>query len=577
MNYLNQLFEQARSLVMSMTPGARILAGLMLVAIALSTTFLVKDIQQAEMELLFNGHVFKESELQLAETAMSNAGLKKYELDGMRIRVPRSDRDQYIKALASGAATPQQMGSATGKALSSANMLEPMLMTKARILEARQQDLAAALERLPFVDKVFVTYDERREGFAGNSQSTASILVLPRNQMPLNDQQKRSIMHQVKAAFAGLEYKNISVMDLNSGSSMSGDSDPLSTEEQRFYQQKHVLEQRLVDKARNLLSDYGEVKVEANVELDPTLRAETEVLTYQGNPVSIQTSLSKKDSESSRPVAGGRPGTEPNAIANRSDSLATRNEQSSKSKEQQESERKLVGQETTLSEKVGFIIRTASLSVAIPYSYYNLAWRREWQELNPGKALTEAPAMTQADLTSLKDTIQNKIQTSLASLLPEPPPGVNAKPRVTVTDYLDMPVEELPSPSLAKTGLLWLADNWQALGMFLIAGIAILAMRSFVNAGGKSSNDEAFERGFDLPLDDTIDSELAAAQAASASLGLEAGETAADASTRGELSSKRARFTNTGQEIRSELSSLIKENPDMAATLLRSWIGGEAA
>ncbi|MFN9915432.1 MAG: hypothetical protein ACK53L_22775, partial [Pirellulaceae bacterium] len=93
MNYLNQLFEQARSLVMSMTPGARILAGLMLVAIALSTTFLVKDIQQADMELLFNGHVFKESELQLAETAMSNAGLKNYELDGMRIRVPRSERD----------------------------------------------------------------------------------------------------------------------------------------------------------------------------------------------------------------------------------------------------------------------------------------------------------------------------------------------------------------------------------------------------------------------------------------------------------------------------------------------------
>jgi flagellar biosynthesis/type III secretory pathway M-ring protein FliF/YscJ len=58
---------------------------------------------------------------------------------------------------------------------------------------------------------------------------------------------------------------------------------------------------------------------------------------------------------------------------------------------------------------------------------------------------------------------------------------------------------------------------------------------------------------------------------------MEAGETAADASTRGELSSKRARFANTGQEIRSELSSLIKENPDMAATLLRSWIGGEAA
>ncbi len=575
MNYLTQLFEQARSLVMSMTPGSRIMAGLMLAAILVSSAFLVQGVGQSDMEYLYGGHAFKESELQLAETAMSNAGLREYERVGMRIRVPRAERDVYIKALATGGATPQQLGSATGKAMSSGNVLESMLMTKTRILDARKQDLANALERLPFVDKAFITYDERREGFSSQTQSTAGIIVIPRNQQALDEQQKRSIMRQVQAAFAGLKYENISVMDGSNGATMQGDTDPMTTEQQRYYQQKILVEHRLRDKARNLLADYGDVKVEATVELDPTLRQETESLKYDEKPITVQTTLSKKDTESIKQENGGRPGTDPNATGsvNQPQKLANGGGQSNKSKEQQETERKIVGRETTLSEKIGLMERSAAFSVAIPFSYYNIAWRRQWQELNPGKPAADAPAMEPTDFKTFKEDIAKKIQSSLASLLPEPPAGIDARPRVTVSDYIDMPVVEPEPASIASTGLIWLAGNWQSLGMFLLAGIALMALRTFVANSNNTRNDDAFDRGFDLKLDEEIDAELATIQAATGETVIGEGEVDAN----GEQSNTRSRFPATDTEIRTELSSLIKDKPDMAATLLRSWIGGDAA
>ncbi len=70
------------------------------------------------MEVLFGGRAFKESELQLAETAMSNAGLREYVRDGLRIKVPKSKRDIYIKALAAGNAIPPEMGNALDTAVS---------------------------------------------------------------------------------------------------------------------------------------------------------------------------------------------------------------------------------------------------------------------------------------------------------------------------------------------------------------------------------------------------------------------------------------------------------------------------
>ncbi len=578
MDFINQLVAQARGLFLSMTPGTRVMAIIMVAAIAISSAFLVRDSQQTKMELLFGGHLFKDSELYRAETAMSNAGLRLYQRDGNRIKVPTSERDLYLKALSEGNAVPRDLGSSLEKALSGGNFLEPLTTTKTRILAARQNDIAEAIGKLPFVEHASVSYDERRDGFATRSQSTAAVMVLPKVGFQITDQHKRGIMRLVQSAFAGLKYEDITVMDLSNASEMNGETDPLNSEQQQYYQQKIQVEQDLRRKAVNLLADYGEVRLEVNVELDPTLREESEKLAYADKPVTVQSTTTKKDSEATKTTAGGRPGTEPNALANKSASLSGGGgDSNSKTKEQQESERKIVGKEKTLTAKVGLQVLNATLSVAIPTSYYNVAYRRQWQDLNTDKAISEITPIKPTEYTQLKNDIKDRIQSSLSAILPAPVAGTSGLLRVTVTDYLDMPVEPLPEASLVQTLTAWLATQWQSVAMLGLAAAALMSIRSFAKVGA-TTDDSAFDNGFGIPLDEATDLDLADLMAANQNApGVDAsGQPIMGGSIEGGGSPDAKRFGNkvpSGSDIRDQLSDMVRDNPDAAATLLKSWIG----
>jgi len=577
MNFINELVAQARGLFLSMTPGTRVMSIIMVIAIAVSSAFLVRDSQQTEMELLFDGHVFKDSDLRQAEMALSNAKLRLYKLDGNRMRIPTAQKDVYLKALSEGDAVPRDLGSSLNKALNSGNFLEPLTTTNARLRAARQSDLSDAIGRLPFVEYASVTYDERRKGFETGTVSTAAVFVSPKPGFTLSDQHKRNIGKQVQAAFAGLKYEDISVMDLSNADSMSGKTDPMSGEQQQYYQQKLQVEQDIRRKANNLLADYGDVRLEVNVELDPTLREETEKLAYADKPVTVQSTTSKKDSDSTKSGNGGRPGTEPNALANKSASLSGGNgDQNSRTKEQQESERKIVGKEMTLTAKVGLMVKNATLSVSLPTSYYTTAFRRQWQDLNPGKTIPQDLPMTTTEYTQLKSDIKDRVQSSLSAILPAPVAGSNPLLRVTVTDYLDIPAEPFIEPSLVQTSIGWLATQWQSVAMLGLAAVALLSIRSFAKVGG-STDDSEFDKGFGIPLDEATDLDLAALMESNqGGPGSESFSEDSSGGVSGSGPGESKRFgakKPSGGDIRTQLSEMVRDNPDAAATLLKSWIG----
>jgi flagellar M-ring protein FliF len=110
----------------------------------------------------------------------------------------------------------------------------------------------------------------------------------------------------------------------------------------------------------------------------------------------------------------------------------------------------------------------------------------------------------------------------------------------------------------------WLAQSWQTLALALIALVAVVSLRGFV-ASAPSSDDSAFERGFDLPLDDASDIDLN---------GLTDDEELAAAGEEGEEGKGTPRFKLSGGELKTDLTSMVRENPDAAATLLRNWIAG---
>ena len=89
MDFLNRALAQVRDLFLSMTPGARITAGLLLAVVVISLAYLLHGGVGGDT-YLFGGASFTPSEQQAMETAFGKAGLNGFEFVGGKVRVARS-------------------------------------------------------------------------------------------------------------------------------------------------------------------------------------------------------------------------------------------------------------------------------------------------------------------------------------------------------------------------------------------------------------------------------------------------------------------------------------------------------
>lgn len=576
MQFVNQLISQIRQLLESMTPGSRMIAVLLLICIVVSSSFLVRGTSSQANAYLYGGRDFSSSELDAMESAFGSSGLHTYERIGRRMSVPASERSAYMKALADNHALPRNLSGSTEDAFDG-NILEPMDVQHQRAQLNKEQNIANAIRTFPFVEDAYLTTSEQKKGFGREKKMTAAVFVAPRMGKVLSDDQKRNIMKLVEKSFAGLKYEDIVIADMSNASSLAGDLDPMTAEDQKYFIAKEQQEAQLKAKALNLLRDYGDVRVEVNMELDTTLREASEILKYSDKTTTLSTSEIKKEVESAKPSAGGRPGANPNATSiNTSKNLDQFAQESSKQKESSVTEQKRPGTEVVVTDKAGLTPKTASIVVALPQTYYKKAFFRQWLDQNPDKTQTDLASIDKTLLlqgvTNIKAEVDKNVQRQLAALLPPEPPGGDRFPRIVVNDYPDSPAIEPPEPKLTDTLLRYAIENWQVVGLFFLSIAALLFLRSVSRSSPAGSADEGFDNGFSLQLEDPATWDLSAlgegAEAMAASVGGGGGESADGQRGR--------RFNTTGGEIKEELTTLVRDNPDAAASLLRTWIGDPA-
>ena len=171
------------------------------------------------------------------------------------------------------------------------------------------------------------------------------------------------------------------------------------------------------------------------------------------------------------------------------------------------------------------------------------------------------PEMTPESLIAIQDETKRSVQEKINAILPKVAAGEDKLPRVLVDSYPDLPVQEPPPVSLATTSLEWLAQSWQMLALVGLVLAALVSLRSFAKTI-PVSNDRDFERGFDLPLDDAIDIDLSSLT--------DAENDSFDSQPAGDASPPKLR--TTGGDIKNDLTAMVRENPDAAATMLRNWI-----
>jgi|LakMenE01Jun11ns_1017448.scaffolds.fasta_scaffold9949900_3 flagellar biosynthesis/type III secretory pathway M-ring protein FliF/YscJ len=563
MNAFSAIGKQISDLVMSMTPAARIMAGLMSAVVVVSLGWItVGGGATSKQEYLFGGRDFSDAELSSWEAAFGDAQLGTYERVGQRIKVPSAQKDLYLKALSTANALPRNFNSYMDSALSNGSPFDPNSLIDKRAVLAREQRLAHMIEGLSGIEQAFVNYDEQRAGFGRKTDRVCSIAVRGRSGYAIPANQLRSIAKLATNSFAGLTEDNVTVSDLNNPNSVfRGNSDPNAPEDNPYFTAQNLWEEYYEKNLNELLDSY-EAKIAVNVVLDPRLVSQSEQIEYR-QPMTVQTSSVSRNSENAKAAPGGQPGASPNGVSNQATSLSVDAAgQSSKTKETQENEKKVAGHQATVEKTAGLVPKSVSVSIGIPESHYRKIAKHRFLVNNPDKTENDAPAPTEGELATIKADEERAVRAAVATIPVGIQAGDDRKAYIEVYSFTDLPVPEIPGPSLADTSLAWMGQYWSTVALLGLVLVSLLMMFSWVKApASQSSAEKRFSEGFGLQVPETPVDSLELSD-----------EAQADGSSR----KKPAALELTGQDLKEDLSMIIKGNPDAAVNLIKTWIG-EAA
>lgn len=553
MDFVNKTFSQVADLFRSMTPGARLTAGLLLAAVVVSLGYLFTHQLSGGDAYLLGGQPFSAHELPAMEAAFGKAGLGNYTVEGNRIRIPRGQQAAYMGALADAGALPADFHKYLTDATANVGPFTSRPQQEEMIKIARQKELALIIRSMQGIENAAVHYDtQKKGGLNKGTVTTASVSVKPRGSQPLDERQVPMIRHLVAGAVAGLLPEQVTVVDLNGRTFSGGKSDGIGG----AFDDPHLARMReyqatFESMILNALSYVPGVTVTASVELNKELHHRQEKDTYDPKAVAVlsqreETSTSTSNSGGS----GGQPGLESQG-PNRPGRLTSASSGSKSEEERSTTEiTNAPSRERTLIDLAALTPKRVAAAVGVPSSYFESIWKQR----NPAPAGQPPKTPDRAALDQIQKEEIEKIREHVTRIL-QPhtaAPDAAAAPLVTVTAFSQVPPSALPEPPTLDKALHWFSASWSTLGMILLAGTGLVMLRSLTRP---SATDAA---AAPLPASPEI------AAAAEPEPGDES-----PPKPKGRLKRK----LGGGPSLREELAEIVREDPDAAANILRGWIG----
>jgi flagellar M-ring protein FliF len=555
MDFLNNAYTQVVDLFRSMTPGARLTSGLLLIVVVVSVGYLFTSEMSGPSADLLHGVQITSNQLLNMEAAFGKAKLTGYKIDGMQIKVPRGQEAVYMAALANDNALPADFSTVMDDELKGGGMFDTDKDRDQRRKNAKEKKLGMVIGLMPGVDRATVLFDtDVLPGFKREKLITASVAVQPAGSGELDTEKVSKIRYFVAGSIAGLKPENVSVTDVN-GRTWHGHAENGGGADDNIYVSlKRTNERDLKAKILNALYYVPNISVEATVTLDTKKNTRTHETKY--DPKALVVRQSEQSTTRSQDSGGtqGRVGFAAQQPPNTAAALAGSGGGGSKEEEEQATSESISvasGQEID-TETVGLTPKLAKVSVGIPVSYF----KKVWQERNPTAEGKDSKGPDQAALDQIRTEESAKIQKYVAQLLPQVEGMADPTELVMVTTFQDIPGKEIPAPGMAQTAMAWLNQYWSTLGMIGVVAISLLMLRSLIRSAPAPAETRAVPGIVNIAthqhqhLEDTSVGSAATAPV-----------------------SRLKRFTGAGPSLRDELSTMVKEDPDTAANILRGWIG----
>jgi len=532
MDTFRRTLDQFRDLYQGMSPSQRgTLIIVPLLVIGAIGLLMYTNSGRSEEHLLA-GKFFAPDELARAQEALRQAGLTEFRVEGQRIAVPTRDVEKYTAALVVNHSLPADFAADFDRMQEKIGLFTPESQRREMMEENRKLKLSKILRAIPDIEDAAIEWDRTKPTGFGQRQPTvtAQVSVLPRNGRELTPELVRSLRMFVAGAVAGLTQENVTVLDMSRGVVFAPprEGDPLydpvlSLTKLRSAEYEAKIAQHL--------SYIPNVLVTAHVELDNMRHSVERQHVVEPKPVTVQSVNKTVTHQSNERPRRAEPGVNSNKPL--SLNYTGGSERSDTSEETLESAINAPSIRNVEKTYEGLQPKSVQVAIAIPESFYRAV---AIQRGIPEGTTDEAKAKFNAAVDAIRIATERDVAAQVATLIPagSPPDSVSVKSIPSLEH--ERPVPQASLLEMAES----LASQWGS-----TAALALFALWALW----------ALQRSVPKPPPQPVP-ELA---------GVGGGAP-------GDLEEEEADEPPQPPTRRDELQSLVRENPEMAASVLSRWI-----
>jgi flagellar M-ring protein FliF len=548
MDFLNQAIGQVRELFLSMTPAARVTAVLLLGVIGISLTFLFQQNASSPDAYLFGGRILQAREVEEVMAAIATAGLNDAEQVGNRIRVPRGQKSAYWAAVAKADAMPTNYDVLDQGQLET-SPFESSESRRQRVKTTKERKVALILRGFDTIADAKVIYDILPpQGLNRRQQATAMVSIRPAIGETLDPRQIKMIKKTVAGAVVGLSTKDVHLANEDNVQRYDELSVTPEMFDDPYFQKRLNYELWMKDKIGGFLSYIPGVQVTITVELDDTVHRTTVSEKPDGDGVAMRESRTDDEITNTKTANAGRPGLQAQGPG-RAGEQEEQEKIVSKTVNSTQDTDNVVGTIRETTEWAGFVPQQVQAAIAIPSDYLVDIWRQR----TPDAAEDAKPNEEMLGLMEVK--LEDKIKKQVENLLPRHSDS-NPYDSVVISIFDSLPSESIEEPSTSSQAIAWASQN---IGNMMMGGftlISLVMLRSVVKSIPPSD-----------PVPDVGPSSLPFPQS-----GDNDPSTSDDDIATTDKESRPRLKLNKGPTLKDDLSDIVREDAEAAASILRTWI-----
>jgi flagellar M-ring protein FliF len=261
-----------------------------------------------------------------------------------------------------------------------------------------------------------------------------------------------------------------------------------------------------------------------------------------------------KSKETQHVNDGGRPGLVAQGPGRGNEQVEAATVKNTETDESNESSLFIPTKDQLLTE-AGLIPEQVRASVAVPMSYlvsmYREQQRRKGEDVNQPLP-ADINTVFQAYRTQISDDVKGVVVPLLPKQLAE-----NNFSDVAISFVETLTPDPIVAPSVANNAMVWASQNFNTLTMAGVALFSLVMLRSMVKG---------------IPPTDPIAAQGPPTLSIAGGTASADGRAEADDEDEDEVGERPRLKLKKGKSLRDELTAIVKEDPDSAAAILRTWI-----